>query len=185
MPRYFRCLWYDETARSPRDAGHPLYVYPRQGAGRVDDPKHEYRVLYAGDTAAGAVAEAFGDHATWTRALLLPPPQLPNAYRAIVEYDIPATVCDLDDGARLVDLRLRPSEVVRADRRRTQRWARAIYDRGAYDGVSWWSRRDSRWASTGLWAHDGAAVVDVMVLFRLDYPAVAEAAATLRRRVER
>jgi hypothetical protein len=181
MPRYFRCLWYDEDARSPHQPGHPLYVYPRQGAGRVDDPRHEYRVLYVGDSQAGVVAEAFGDYAVWTRTLLFAPPHLLNAYRAVVEYDLPASVCDLDDAARLVELGLRPSEVVSSDRRRTQRWARAIYDHGTYDGVSWWSRRDPRWVSTGLWTYETATVTDVTVLFHLDHPAVAEAADVLLR----
>jgi hypothetical protein len=183
MARYFRCLWYDEDARSPHVPGHPLYVYPRQGAGRVDDPRHGYRVLYVGESEAGVVAEAFGDYAVWTRALLFAPPHLPGGFRAIVEYDVPTTVCDLDDAERLVALGLRPSDVVSSDRERTQRWARDVYDSGEFDGVSWWSRRDARWTSTGLWAYADATVADVTVLFDLTHPAVTEAAAVLLRPV--
>lgn len=184
MARWFRCLWLDAAATSREQPGHPLYVQPRQGAGRVDDPEHEYRVLYVSREAAGCVAEVFGDFAVWTAALLDPPPSLPNAARAVVTYQIDATVCDLDDPARLTEYGLRPSRVVSHDRRVTQRWARDIHDTGAFDGVSWWSRRDARWTSAGLWAFGDATVEDVRVLVDVDEPPVVEAAEALLRRVD-
>ena len=183
MARYFRCLWYDGDARSADQPGHPLYVYPRQGAGRVDDPEHEYRVLYASDDRAGCVAEVFGDFAVWTADLLDPPPNMPRAYRAIVEYEIDAVVCDLDDPKRLTELGLRPSQVVTNDRRVTQRWARQIHETGQFDGVSWWSRRDARWTSAGLWHYAGATIEDLTVLVDIDEAPIVEAAAVLLRRL--
>ena len=181
----FRCTWYDAEAKTPDVPGHPLYVAPRQGAGRVDDPQHEYRVLYVSDEAAGCVGEVFGDFAIWTPALLQPPPNLPGAARAIVEYDVSAHFCDLDDPKNLVEFGLRPSQVVSPDRSVTQRWARQIYETGQFDGVEWWSRRHARWANAGLWNQTGVNVVSVTILNDLAAEPIAEAAAVLLRRVGR
>lgn len=181
MARYFRCTWFDPRAATPEEPGHPLYVYPRQGRGRVDDPDHEYLVLYVGLDPAGCVAEAFGDFMVWTPALLEPTPALPGASRALVEYEVDVSLCDLDDAARLVELGLRPSDVVTDDRPVTQRWARRLYETGAFDGASWWSRRDPRWTSCGVWNFRDARVEDVTVLYHLDHPAVVEAAGVLLR----
>ncbi|HWL35283.1 MAG TPA: RES family NAD+ phosphorylase [Frankiaceae bacterium] len=183
MARYYRCAWFDPDAQSADVPGHPLYVYPRQGAGRIDDPDHEYRVLYLGTDAAGCVAEVFGDFAVWTPALLDPPPSLPGAFRAVMAYEIEATLCDLDEPKRLAEFALRPSQVVSNDRRATQQWARDIYETGAYDGVSWWSRRDPRWTSCGLWGYADATVEQVTVLVDLAAQPVVEAADVLLRQV--
>lgn len=185
MQRYYRCCWFDPNAASPDVPGHPLYVHPRQGAGRVDDPEHEYLVRYVATDEVGCVAEAFGDFAVWTPALLVAPPRLPDAYRAIVEYVVAATVCDLDDPKQLAEFDLRPSDVVTPDRARSQRWARQIYETGQFDGVSWWSRRDARWTCTALWRAERIDVARVTILTSLSAPAVAEAARVLLRRVGR
>ncbi len=184
MPRYHRCCWYDPAAKhgSP---GHPLYVFPHQGAGRVDDPERQYRVLYLGTDEVGCVAEAFGSLAVWTPAMLAPPSRLPRAVRALVTYDVRARVCDLDDPERLVELGLRPSQVVTPDRAVTQAWARRIYDADVYDGVSWWSRRDARWTSVGLWDMDVITVVGVTPLPDVAAPAIQEAASVLLRPISR
>lgn len=184
MARYYRCLWYDPRVTDPTSPGHPLYVPPRQGAGRVDDPDHEYRVRYLSTDPIGAVAETFGAFAVWTPALLTSPPRLPGAFRAIAAYDIDVMVCDLDDPKSLMELGIRPSQVVSSDRRVTQGWARQVYDTGQYDGVSWWSRHDARWTCTGLWRHD-PVVRDVTVLFRLTDAPIAEAASALDRPIGR
>lgn len=183
MARYFRCCWYDPRTRRRDQPGHPLYVYPRQGAGRVDDPEHEYLVLYVAADPAGCVAEVFGDFAIWTPDLLAPPPHLPTATRAVVTYELDARICDLDDPRTLARFRLKPSDVVSHDRRRTQAWARRVFETGTHDGVSWWSRRDPRWTSVGLWSYAAAKVVDVTPLTDLDHPAVVDAAIALRRLV--
>lgn len=185
MARYYRCTWYDAEARSPDVPGHPLYVSRRQGGGRVDDPLHEYRVLYLGTDPAGCVAEVFGDFVVWTPALLDPSPARPRAVRAVIEYEVDAQVCDLDDPKRLSALGLRPSQVVSTDRRRTQQWARRIYDSDRYDGVSWWSRRDARWTSLALWHVRDATIEDVTVLDDLDAPCISDAAGALLRQVMR
>jgi hypothetical protein len=184
MVQYYRCAWYDPAAATAAVPGHPLYVSPRQGAGRVDDPWREYHVLYVGTDPVGCVAEVFGDFAVWTPALLDPPPGRPAAVRALVEYDIEARMCDLDDARRLIELALRPSQVVSRDRRETQQWARDVYETGQYDGVSWWSRRDPRWTSAGIWDLGEATVTDVMPLLDLDADVVVVAADILLRRIE-
>lgn len=182
MSAFFRCGYFVPSAAAG-EMGHPLYVPSRQGRGRVDDPLHEYRVLYVADAPEAAVAEAFGDFAVWTPVLFDPPPLLPDAERAVFEYEMAPSVCDLDDPKTLLEFGLRPSQVVSRDRDLTQRWARQIYDTGAYSGVSWWSYRDPRWASYGLWRYDDARPVAVTLLTSLGHPFIRAAADVLLRQL--
>ncbi len=154
-----------------------------QGAGRLDNPEL-YRVLYASDRAAGAVGEAFGNHAIWTRQLFAGPPSLRGSRRALATLDAGgARILDLDDASRLVERGLRPSAVVVRDRAITQRWALAAFREKKWAGIRWWSAWDSRWGAHGLWDLTGVRIVDVVPL-SATHPAVAEAAATLARPVE-
>lgn len=162
------------------ERGHPLYVSPIQGAGRADNPAH-YRVFYASDSAAGAVAEAFGTHGLWSDHLLRGRPDLPGSVTAVAVYDATGTqALDLDDARNLVQRRLRPSEVVTRDRAVTQRWALEIFRAGRWGGVRWWSYYDSRWGSYALWDVSGLRPVEVRALTRED-PAVVQAGAVLVR----
>ncbi|MDQ1689167.1 MAG: hypothetical protein QOK42_2142 [Frankiaceae bacterium] len=166
----------------PQRNGHPLYVFPRQGAGRVDDPEREYAVLYACDSAAGAVAEALGDYARWTPAVLAPPPAAPRGSAlALVQISGEPEILDLDDPSVLVKEALRPSGVVSRDRTATQAWARRIHDRGRHAGVSWWSYRDPRWAAYGIWDRAALSVARTPEPLTMDHPAVLEAASVLPR----
>jgi len=183
----FRVCIVLPDATTPEHNGHPLYVWPRHGAGRVDDPRGEYRVLYAADTAAAAVAEALGHFAEWTPAVLAPPPQAPlGSTKALVELEGDPIVCDLDDAHRLVDVGLRPSAVVTRDRGVTQLWARGLYEQREADGnqkfagVSWWSYYNADWALLGLWDTTLLRVVNQTTL-TLDHDAVLEAADWLLR----
>ncbi|MDJ0459327.1 hypothetical protein PUN71_019155 [Arthrobacter sp. NQ7] len=74
---FWRVLNWHPDASDPSQNGHPLYIWPRQGVGRVDDPDHEYLVVYVGDSAEGAVAEAFGSYPRWDENILDPPPATP------------------------------------------------------------------------------------------------------------
>jgi hypothetical protein len=162
------------------EAGHPLHRASRQGAGRVDNPEH-YRVLYASDAAAGAVAEAFGNHAVWTAMLLRGRPDLPGSIRALATFDAAGIeALDLDDARRLVERELRPSAVVARDRSLTQRWALRIFEERRWAGIRWWSHYDSRWGSFGLWDVAKLTLLDVAPLVS-DHPALVEAAAALSR----
>ncbi|WP_314195244.1 hypothetical protein [uncultured Arthrobacter sp.] len=53
---FWRVLNWHPDAQDPSQNGHPLYTWPRQGAGRVDDPDREYLVLYVGRLVAAASA---------------------------------------------------------------------------------------------------------------------------------
>ena len=170
MTVYYRVGVYSDAAATPADNGHPLYRWPHQGAGRIDDPRREYLVLYLADTAEAAVAEAFGRFPEWRSAIFdVPPAAPPNSRRALFTYQGEPRICDLDDSRCLVDYGLRPSRVVTRDRTVTQEWARAIYERAAPDsgrefaGISWWSYYNPDWASIGLWDVD-LVVEDVEVL---------------------
>jgi hypothetical protein len=161
--------------------GHPLFVPRSTGSNRVDNPGR-YDTFYVGDTAAGAVAEAFGWVPRWNAGMLRGTPSLPGSMRALAHYELPgsAAVCDLDDAHRLVALALRPSQVVTRDRAATQAWALALFEQGLFAGVRWWSYYDPRWGSYGLWEHSGLALTGVEAL-TLAHPAVTEAADVLVR----
>src|SRR5450756_1261968 len=79
MVALFRVLPYLASARAG-EPGHPLYVPPSTGAGRVDNPGR-YGVLYVGDAAAGAVAEAFGWMPEWSALMLRGRPALAGSVR--------------------------------------------------------------------------------------------------------
>lgn len=182
MTDLYRVLPYLAAARRGAP-GHPMYVPPAAGSGRVDNPGL-YDILYLGDSAPGAIAEAFGWASVWSSALLRGTPSLPGSVRALARYaldDALAAVCDLDDAARLVELALRPSQVVTRERAVTQAWAATIYHRGEFAGVRWWSYYDPRWGSFGLWDVTALSLVDVVVLDDLDHPDIAEAADVLSR----
>ena len=74
----------------------------------MDNPEH-YRVLYASDSAAGAVAEAFGNHAVWTEQLFRGRPALPGSRTCLARIDTRGLrALDLDDPRALVERDLRP-----------------------------------------------------------------------------
>jgi hypothetical protein len=178
----YRVLPYLRSARA-NAPGHPLFVPASTGAGRVDNPG-QYDVLYLGDTAAGAIAEAFGWAPTWDATLFRGTPALPGSVRALVSYELDdarATVCDLDDARRLVELGLRPSQVVTRDRHVTQQWSAAIFARAEFAGVRWWSYYDPRWGSFGLWDRSALRVSSVQVLDDPDQPDFTAAADVLNR----
>lgn len=181
MPNLYR-VFPSLAGASLRQSGGPLHV-PPQGGGRLDNPDL-YSVLYASDAEAGAVAEAFGRFPEWTPAMLEGSPAIPGSFRAIGRYELAETaaVCDLDDAAQLVELHLRPSDVVSREYERTRDWARRIYRQAKWAGVRWWSYYDPRWSSFGVWDSRAVSVVDVRRL-QLDDHAIREAARTISRRI--
>lgn len=179
MTRLYRVLpWLQDAA--PGEPGHPLFV-PGLDSGRIDNAE-SYATLYASDAPAGACAEAFGYLRAWGVSMLRGSPSLPGSVQALATYELgdAAPVCDLDDARRLVDLGLRPSEVVTRDRSVTRRWAQRIFDQKRWSGIRWWSYYDPRWGSHGTWALDELDPVDVTPL-SIDHPAVLEAADILRK----
>jgi hypothetical protein len=181
VPTLYRVLPWVAGAASG-EAGHPLFV-PGLAAGRIDNPDH-YLVLYLSDGAGGACTEAFDYRPVWDDGMLRGSPSLPGSVHALATYtlDPAVAVCDLDDAHRLVELELRPSNVVTRDRAVTREWALRIFREGRWGGISWWSYFDPRWSSHGIWAVDGLTVEGVDEL-TIDHPALLEAAEVLNRPV--
>jgi hypothetical protein len=156
--------WLEEAGLG--EPGHPLYVRTPQGSGRVDNPEH-YQVLYASDSFAGAIAEAFGNFTTWTVELLQGPPSLPGSMRALATYAMGGKpILDLDDPAVLHERRLKPSAVVTRDRAVTQAWALEIFRERRWSGSRWWSYYKPEWGSCGVWNHEGLEVQAVVPLLK-------------------
>lgn len=178
--RVYRVLPWLESARLG-EAGHPLYVSPRQVAGRLDNPDH-YRVLYLAEDPVAAVAEAFGSFELWTPAMLSGPPALPGSVQALATYECPdeLSLLNLDDANALLEWGLRPSEVVTRDRAATRAWALRVYESRRFAGVRWWSYYNPDWGVMGIW---DSARLDVVATERLevDSGALGEARATLMR----
>jgi hypothetical protein len=175
---FYRVHFWVPSAK-PGENGHPLYVWPRQGAGRIDNPPH-YRTLYVADSPQGAVAETFGNHSVWTPDLYVGLPSLPGSVRAISILEGSPSVLDLDDASTLLDQGLRPSRVVTRNRTHTQAWALGIYTVIGGGGVRWWSYHDPDWGSLGLWDYSSIAVVSTSPLSH-KHPAVVSAASVLNR----
>lgn len=174
----YRVFPFDPAARRATQAGHPLYVHPDQGLGRLDNPDH-YRVRYLAVEPTAAMAEAFDGHTIWQPAMLRFP-QLPNAVRALGVYrldDERYPLLDLDDARNLLDRGLRPTQVVARNRPTTQAWARRVYDEGRWAGVRWWSYHRPQWTVVGLWADAALDVVAVQSI--AGHPGLEDAAYTL------
>lgn len=155
----YRVFTRDPSA-APTEPGGALYM-PPIGHGRINNPS--YRVLYAASHPEAAIAERFGRYAVWDSEMFDGPP---GRSFGLATFSLPdsARIENLDDAARLVDLALRPSDVVTPDYETSRAWAARIHDAGASVGVSWWSWYDSRWHSYGLWNIDGlvaSVVVDI------------------------
>jgi hypothetical protein len=183
-PQLFRVFLYHAKSEADEPGG-ALYV-PSQGGGRIDNPT-AYSALYLSDSAAGAVAEAFGRFPEWTLSMLEGIPGLPRSVRALARYryddsDNAAPVCNLDDPKQLLALGLRPSDVVSRDYIRTRAWARRIYDEKSWAGVRWWSYYEPAWSSFGLWDIRDLVVAQVTPL-RLDNQALVEASRAIVRRI--
>lgn len=171
---------------SPGSAGNEpggAICVPSQGGGRLDNPG-TYSVLYLSDTAAGAIAEAFGRFPEWTQSILEGLPSMPKSVRALARYQLAdgALVCNLDDPRQLLALGLRPSDAVSRDYNRTRAWARRIHEQSTWVGVRWWSYYDPAWHSFGLW-DIGNLVLSQVTPLRLDNPDLLEASRTIVRRV--
>jgi len=181
VPDLFRVFPYVAGADDHAPGG--AFYVPSLGGGRIDNPG-VYPVLYLGDSAAGAIAEAFGRFAEWTTSILESAPGEPRSVRAVARYRLPdeAPVCNLDDPERLLSLRLRPSDVVTRDYARSRAWARLIYDQKIWMGIRWWSYYNPACYSFGLW-DTSCLVLETVTPLRLDNPDLLEAGRTITRRV--
>lgn len=192
--RLYRVAWVDPgwADLAPGDPFHPLFVpVDRQGGGRFDNPGH-YAALYASTTPEAAVGETFGNYATWLGAEITRTKE--GRPRCLLTFEISdeTQLVDFDDPAVLVALGLRPSDVVRRDRRHTQGVALRLWrDRGqsGYRGVQWWSYWRPEWTVVMLWSEateppwfEDAEVIGVEEL-TVEHRAVVRAAESLPRYV--
>jgi RES domain len=171
---------------APRGAqGHPDYLHPQQGKGRIDNPT-EYRAWYLSGEASGAIGETFADLKLWT-ATMFDSPAIPGARRALGIYslDDATPILNLDDARSLLDRSLRPTQIVERNLPVTQGWALSIFreetaggDR-RWDGVRWWSARRPQWRIYGIWS-DAPHCVNVEDL-DLAHHAVVDAATALAK----
>lgn len=154
----YRVFPYAERA-GPDQPGHPLYAYPKQGAGRWDNPDR-YLARYLSTSPEAAVGEAFAHLSTWTPAMLVVP-ALPDAQRRIGVFrfdEATNPLLDLDDAGALYERHLRPTDIVVRNRPRTQKIAAAIFDEGRWAGVKWWSYHRPQWTVVALWVADRLSV---------------------------
>jgi len=190
--RLYRTTWVDGgwAGLASDKPFHPLYVpIDRQGGGRFDNP-HRYAALYAATTAEGAVGETFGNSSTWIEAEVAR--EKDGRPRCLVAIDIPddTVLLDLDDPNVLSDLAMRPSDVVRRNRDRSQEVAQRVWmemPTTRVRGFRWWSYWRPEWTVVVLWSDDAdppwfslATVADVTPL-HMGHPAVVIAADVLPR----
>jgi hypothetical protein len=190
-----RVTWVDPdwTALDPEEPFHPAWVaVERQGGGRFDN-RHRYAALYAATSAQAAVGEAFGNASVWIETEVTRPKE--GRPRCLVTLDVPDTVrlLDLDDARTLVELGLRPSDVVRRNRDHTQEIALAVWLESKTTGVKglrWRSYWRPEWEVVVVWSDrlDPPWFPFVRVLaveeLGIDHPAVVLAAEVLPRELK-
>ncbi len=180
MPRYYRVHPFLSSASTASDAGHPLYIYPHQGAGRIDNPTH-YLAFYVADSPVGAIAETWGRQGKWTDDLLKGPPALSGSITALSTYAGNPVLVDLDEASTLLTYGIRPSRVVTRNYAHTQAWALGLFTSNLGAGVRWWSYHDPDWGSLGIWDTTSLTIVDTVALHEM-HPAVVSAGSFLSRR---
>src|SRR6202011_5093363 len=143
----YRVFPYLPAVTDRTEPGHPRYVHPLQGFGRWDNPQL-YLVRYL---------------ATWSPAML-DYPVLAGARRVLGTYrfdDERYPLLDLDDATALVARNLRPTDIVRRNRPRTQQIAADIYGEDRWAGIAWWSFHRPQWTLMALWAADHLSDVQI------------------------
>jgi hypothetical protein len=152
----YRVAPYLASATDKSQPGHPEYLHRPQGQGRVDNPGI-YDVWYLSVTEAGAIGETFASHPVWDDDIFNFR-DLPSARFALHTFSIPnnCRIIDLDDARALLELGLRPTQVITTNKSVTQGWAMTLYQSNsatgpAWDGVRWWSRHHPDWPVMGLW----------------------------------
>ena len=180
--RLYRAFPWDPDA-DLGDPGGPLFR-PSGSSGRVDNPEL-YRVLYLTTEPEAAIAEHFWVFDIWADALFVHP-QLGLRY-AVAQYELSdeSRLCDLDNAQTLVDLRMRPSDVVVRDRKQSQAWAETIFKKVSHVGVRWWSILDAVWYVIALWDVHRLKVVGRPQPLYVASSEVQRAASAIIRRVER
>lgn len=161
-----------------------MYEHRPQRGGRADHP--DYYVWYVARQAEAACGEAFGNLSIWTESMF-EFPAIPAARRVLGVYELAddLRICDLDDPHRLIEVGLRPTQVVTRNLSVTSEWAHRIWSQrsAAVDGptwqaVQWWSFHRPHWTVIASW--ERPRIVELQRL-SLDHPAVIAAAESLNR----
>ena len=114
-------------------------------------------------------------------------PAVPGSRRTLGVYKLPddLRICDLDDPRRLVELGLRPTQVVARNLAVTSDWAHRIWSQRseAVDGpkwqaVQWLSFHRPTWTVIASWERPTLVSLERL---GLDHPAVVAAAESLNR----
>ena len=174
--RLYRVFPHNPRAATEEPGG--ALFSPFGGASRIDNPQL-YRVLYAAFEAECAIAELFGAIPAWTAEMLVHA----SGYRyvlATLEAPDEPPLWNMDDAEHLAQLHLKPSDVVKRDRERTQAWAERVFSMKRYRGIRWWSYYSPQWTSCGLWDVTGVSVQAVEQL-AIDSPALVAAAESIVR----
>ncbi len=163
------------------DPGGALFL-PPGGGGRVDN-QDLYRAFYVSSHAEGCVAEVFGRVPVWDPTLFVHPNGLPYAL-ATYEIDDDSRLFALDNAEHLLRLGLKPSDVVRRDLERSQRWARDIYEAHEWDGISWWSFYGPQWQNIAIWHMERVALVGQPSILNVESDAVRRSANAIVRLIQ-
>lgn len=179
----YRCYPRVPGARRGK-RGHWSFVPTPQLHGRWDN-SDLYDSWYFSRSEVGAIAESFYNKRNWIPEVFLTPTAEP---RAIAEFTFSGPpLIDLDDAETLLNLGVKPSDVVVKDLSTTQTLARDIFIQSAADsaGISWWSSQMPSETSVLLWGSEsappeGLRLVGIQPL-SIEHPAVIEAANRLYR----
>lgn len=187
----YRVFAYDPAAEA-KAPGHPDYLHiPAQGLLRLDNP-HHYLTWYYGATPEAAIAESFANQDKWSNDMFQIP-FLPSGRRTLglFEIDDARALRDMDDARTLINLSLRPTQVISRTRATTQEWALRVFQERRqhdgerkWDGVRWWSFHRPQWTVYGLWVeHADEAPHELVATESLtkNHPAVLSARKTLNK----
>ena len=179
----YRVFPYLDTA-SRGEPGHPLYEHRLQRGGRADHP--DYYVWYVARQTEAACGEALGNLSRWTDSMF-DFPAVPSARKTLVVYELPddLRICDLDDPHRLVELGLRPTQIVTRHLAVTSEWAHCIWSRRSpaigdrkWQAVQGWSFHRPNWTVLASWERPKLVELEHL---DLNHPAVVASAKSLNR----
>lgn len=189
----YRVFAYDPTSATG-EPGHPGYVHQPQRFGRWDNAD-AYDTWYVSKSPEGAIGETFGDLDMWLPSMF-ETPHLVNGRRALAIFSIPddLSILDLDDSYTLVELGVRPTQIVARNAGFSQTLARRIFQTttaaGArmWAGLSWWSYHHPSWTNIAIWVGPGEQSplsLQQIEALNLRHPAVIDAARTLAKPLPR
>ena len=176
----YRVLPYDSSAAADEKGG-VLFV-AGSTPGRIANPDL-YRELYLAAEPDGAIAEVFGHLPIWAQSDFVHANCNPYALATYALADDVA-IFNLDDVDALKSIGVvRPTSVIRRNRKITQAWARSIFALGSYAGAQWWSYYNPDWISLGLWDISRLRAVGDPEVLSPAHPAVQSAAKAIVRQV--